>query len=156
MSRTRFLSPAPDTPAGREVNASRCRPYCERPCRPSGPALSRPGGSGGDVRHSCSTAESAACGPAATGRCARPEPSPHPPSCSQETSLRGQRGGSAVEPGFQRPPSPAVVRCSHARAQAAWRASPSPGLHLQLVRSETTARCFHGVMVASDKSLDLT
>lgn len=90
----------------KEVNASCCRPdldvkcgvvlqsYCERPRHPCGPEPSHQGGSGGGVRHSCSTAESAACSPAA-GRCPPSAPliptSPHPPSCSESTQLCNQQ-----------------------------------------------------------------
>lgn len=113
--------------------------YCDRPRHPSGPAPSHRAGSGGDVRHSCSTAESAAGSPAA-GR--GPQPGPWiqtllpPPSCSEETQPCDQQGGlqrslavsmriiSGLCP-------PAVVRCLHAREraqrsqEAGW-ASPTP------------------------------
>lgn len=100
---------------------SALQPYCERPCRPSGPALSHRPGSGGGVRRSCSTAALAVCSPA-LGRGpqlgALLPAAPLLPSCSEDTKLCSQqwvlvsvRRCSGLCP-------PAVARCLHARERA--------------------------------------
>lgn len=64
--------------------------YCDRPFPPSGPGPSHRGGSGGDVRHSCSRAGWAAWSPAAGRRPLfdpRTQTSLHPSSCSEEEQL---------------------------------------------------------------------
>lgn len=71
-------------------------PYRKRPARPSGPAQSRRGGSGGDSRRSCSRAGSADDSPAASGRRPRTHPRQptfvRPPSRSDESQQVGGLG----------------------------------------------------------------
>lgn len=88
---------------------SALQPYCERPCRPSGPALSHRPGSGGGVRRSCSTAALAVCSPA-VGRGpqlgALLPAAPHLPSCSEDNKAVQPAVGPCLCQRMQRVVSP--------------------------------------------------
>lgn len=73
--------------------------YCARLRRPSVPAPSHRARSGGDVRHSCSTAVPAVCGPASCRLDLRIQRRVHPPSCSERTQQCNQQGVLAGKPG---------------------------------------------------------
>lgn len=104
---------------GCENAQSSARSYCVRPRRPAGPAPSRPAGSGGGARRSCSTAASAA---GSLGGSRRPlpgagiQPSLHPPSRSAAAYPTGDPG--RLRGAIRELCPPAVVRCLHARIRA--------------------------------------